>query len=63
MANGMSFIGNRWVYTGPQSYVSEPASDGSGDYVVWSVNAAGKRAVARGTKAEADSTIKALTKK
>lgn len=63
MANGMSFIGNRWVYTGPQSYVSEPASDGTGDYVVWSVNAAGKRAVARRPdKIKADELVKILKK-
>jgi hypothetical protein len=52
MASGMSFISNRWVFTGPQSYTVEPAVDESGDYVVWSVNAAGRTAVSRGPEGQ-----------
>lgn len=49
MANGMSFIGNRWVFTGPQSYVVEPNLHGTG-WLVVSVNAAGRRPVAAVTE-------------
>lgn len=44
MANGMSFIGNRWVFTGPQSYKVKHVSDGPG-WLVVSVNAAGERPI------------------
>lgn len=27
--NGMSFIGNRWVFTGPQGYAVRPNDDGT----------------------------------
>lgn len=54
MANGMSFIGNKWVFTGPQSYVVEANTAGTG-WVVLSVNAAGRRPVAVvSTRSKAD---------
>jgi hypothetical protein len=56
MANGMSFIGNRWVFTGPQSYVAEPANDGTADWLVYSVNAAGRRPMTRTTEGAARET-------
>jgi hypothetical protein len=56
----MTFISNRWVFTGPQSYVVEPATDGSGEFVCWSVNAAGRRAVTRGSEASMRETAEIL---
>lgn len=56
MANGMSFIGNRWVFTGPQSYVAEPVSDGTGEWVIVSVNAAGRKPIMRCKKEQAMET-------
>jgi hypothetical protein len=47
MANGLTFLGNRWVFTGPQSYETEPINDGTGEWVVISVNAAGCKPIAR----------------
>lgn len=42
-ADGMSFIGNRWVFTGPQGYRVKP--DGNGTFKVVSYTVAGERLV------------------
>lgn len=58
--SGMSFINNRWVFTGPQSYVAEPANDETGDWLVYSVNAAGRKPVTRTTESAAKETAAIL---
>ena len=60
MANGMSFISNWWVFTGPQSYVAEPATDGTADWLVYSVNAAGRKPITRCAEGAAKETASIL---
>lgn len=61
--SGMSFIGNRWVFTGPSYYESEPNTSDNGGYVVVHVTAAGKRPVAlTTTETAAQEMIAALSK-
>lgn len=64
MSNGMSFIGHRWVFTGPTSYEARPAVDGSGDWIVEYVTAAGRRPLHRCTPSNsAPSTPEAHARK
>lgn len=63
MSNGMSFINNRWVFTGgPDRYKKRPNDDGT--FMVMSCNAAGERPVYGGrnlSEADADAMIVRLS--
>lgn len=39
--DGMSFIANRWVFTGDEGYEVRPDGNGTDTYSVWSYHAAG----------------------
>jgi hypothetical protein len=41
--NGMSFIGNRWVFTGSKGYRVKPDQHDEGLFMVVSYNATGER--------------------
>lgn len=47
--DGMSFISNRWVFTGPQGYRVKPRVDGTG-FLVVSYTAAREMPVYSGTE-------------
>ena len=63
MSNGMSFINNRWVFTGgPDRYKKRPNEDGTFTVVSW--NAAGESSVYGGrniSEADADAMIARLS--
>lgn len=51
---GMSFICNRWAFTGPEGYRVEPEEDGVGLFRVVRYNAAGTEGVCGGRRLTED---------